>query len=399
MPGQGFFIKANTPTGTTSLTFTEACKVPFATVTSYGTPTLFQYARPDNLASLTDSRVPAINAALASSGKQSQMIHIRLSLDSLNENEAVIRFGEAGASNKFNGHEDAYYAYGLSQTTFMATYTSDTQPMLFNEMGSLDSIKSVPLYADGQTTGVYKMAFTGASSVDPRYKLYLKDNLLKDSLDLSANSVYTFNIDRTNTQTYGSNRFTLIVAATNIANYYNLSAFTGIKQTGGDLISWQTQYEGNYTGFVLQRSTDGFKTFTVLDSLQSDGRGGYSFLDTKPFMGVNQYRLVQNNINNVNSLSNIVTISYQPLNAITDKFQIYPNPAVSVINLKLNVINNPVTIFAKVYSTNGMLLINAKYSSASTLSQDVSKLIKGTYVVKVTDSNNKDYGTALFTKL
>ncbi|MDB5115783.1 MAG: hypothetical protein JWQ79_1275, partial [Mucilaginibacter sp.] len=375
LAGQGFFVKGNS-LGTTQLQFTEACKV----TSGITTPTVF-----------------ALNQSPA---KPIQSLQVRLTLDSVNYNETVINFGYNNAKNKFLPLEDAYYNYGLSQTTFMASYSSDNQPLLINQMGSLDSIKTIPLYAEGQINGTYTMKFTGVSTIDPRFKLWLKDNLLKDSLDLSANSVYTFNIDRGNTQTYGATRFSLVVQPTHIADRYNLLIFNGVKGNSSVLLNWTTQNEGDYTGFTVQRSTDGGKTYAVIDTLQSNGAGAYNYTDSNPATnGTNLYRLVQNNINNVNSFSNIVTISYQPISSIAVRFEVFPNPAVNSIQVKLKDQSPASTLYIKVYNMSGNLVLDTKVSTGNSLTQDINNLIKGSYVINITDSNSTNYGAATFTKL
>ena len=384
LSGQGFFVTGNA-SGTSTVSFAETCKV--SPIPGSGTPTTFA------------SRTSAAHTdAVTSSTLSPQIIHVLLSLDSLNANEAVIQFGDTNAKNKFDRHEDAYYMNGISQTTFMASYTSDLQPCLINEMGSLDSIKTIPLYAEGTTTGLYKMQFSGMQSIDPRYKIYLKDNLLKDSLDLSANNLYNFNIDRSNSQTYGASRFSLVIYPTGIANYYHLNSFTGVKNPNSAALTWATQYEGNYTTFTLQRSIDGGKTFSNIATMQSDGTGSYNYTDANPSKTqVNQYRLQQNNADSVNSFSNLVNISYLTVNSETNKLIIYPNPVSDVIHISIVPDNNAV-IFIKVYDISGNKMIDSEFPTNSTFDLDVSKLKQGDYIITVKNSNNKNYGSARFIK-
>jgi hypothetical protein len=396
LSGQGFFVKGNS-TPNTTLSFTEACKV--TGLSTGSTPTPFAVSEPQTLAinqlNTNDSSFAAAGNATAA---QQPDILIRLALDSANYDETLIHFNNK-AQNKYNVFEDAYYNYGITQTTFMATYSTDNKPLLINQMSGLDSVKTIPLYAEGQINGKYTMTFTGTSSLDPRFKLYLKDNLLKDSLDLSANSVYTFNIDRSNAKTYGASRFTLSVQPTNIAASYQLLAFNGVKNNNSVALNWKTQYEGNYTGFTLQRTTDNWKTITNLAVLQSDGSGLYAFTDTNPNTdAVNQYRLVQNNINGVNSFSNVVTVSYLSVNTLTNKLQVFPNPVANVIQVNIKPDANSGSLHVKIFDLKGELIINNTFIQGNAIIQDVSKLMQGNYVIQVND-NNKSYGSTTFTKL
>lgn len=375
--GQGFMVSGTV----SSLTFTEACK--------YATPTF---------KSGEFIQASKTLAATASSLSQ-QILNVKLKADTneLSSNETTIAF--TNKKDTYDPKEDAYYQYGPLQTNYMISYTSDGQPCNVNQMSTLDSIKVIKLYAAGSTTGLYSFTFSGASSLDPRYKLWLIDGFKKDSLDLSANTVYNFNMDLSNPQTYGAGRFIIRVAKTNIGDYYHLQSFSGVKNNTVVNLNWSTQYEGNYTTFTLQRSTDGGNTYDDLAIIQSNGAGNYQFTDTRPLLnGNNLYRLKQNNIDNVNSYSKIVTIGYQPIDILTDKLWLYPNPTVASIKMTLKDVKASALI-VNVYSTNGNLMITNNVTATTTVVQDVSKLQKGTYIVQVTGNDNKSYGTGKFTKL
>lgn len=373
--GQGFMVSGTV----TSLTFTESAK--------YATPSFLsgEFFQASKLVAAQ----PVTNTVLT--------VKLKADTNELSSNETTIAF--TNKKDIYDPTEDAYYQYGQLQTNYMASYTSDGQPCIVNQMNSLDSIKSIKLYAEGSTTGLYSLTFTGAKSVDPRYKLWLMDSFKADSLDLSSNTVYNFNIDRSIPATYGDSRFTIKVAKTNIAAYYHLQSFNGIKNNAVVNLNWSTQYEGNYTTFTLQRSTDGGTTYDDLAIIQSNGAGNYQFTDTKPSLsGNNLYRLKQNNIDDVNSYSKIVTIGYQPIDLLTDKLWLYPNPTIASIKMILKDVKAS-SLVVSVYNTSGNLMLTNNVTATTTVVQDVSKLQKGTYIVQITGSDNKSYGVGKFTKL
>lgn len=396
--GGGFFVRGSTAGA--GVQFTETCKV--TSIPTGNTPTTFAIEKQKLLAvNNQDDNEPVVRSAVMATNEAPQVLHITLSLDSMNANETVIQFAQTPTTkNTFDDHEDAAYVYGMSQTTFMCSYTSDGKTCLINQMATLDSIKTIQLYADGPSTGLYTMKFAGASSLNPKYKLWLKDNLMKDSLDLSANDTYKLNIDIANAQTRGANRFVLVVAPTNIGNYYHLQSFNGVKSASGIKLSWVTQYEGTYTTFTVQRSIDGGKTYQNISVIQSNGSGGYNYVDAQNITDVTRlYRLQQNNIDNVNSYSKIVTIGYQPINAVTDKLSVFPNPTTSYI--KMNIDNNQSgMVSVKIFDISGNVMLSANTTASNTITQDVSGLQKGMYIIHVTDTGtNKEIGVGKFVKM
>jgi hypothetical protein len=389
LSGQGFFIQAN-PSGAASLSFAEGCK----TTSPASVPVTFAIAKPRMFA-VSKAQSDAVQSADAVEPTP-HIMNIALTLDSVNNNETVIQFGEQTAKNSFDRQEDAYYMSGPAQTTFLASYTKDNQPCLINHMGGLDSIKTIPLYVEGQTDGIYTLKFAGASAIDQRYKLYLLDNFKKDSLDLSANDTYNFNIQRADKQTFGATRFALVRHDSGL--HYNLLAFNGAKQNNAVALNWKTEFEGDYTNFVLQRSTDEGKTYNNMDSLRATGAGTYTYIDTKPVVGTNQYRLIQKSGSDPSKFSKIVAVDF--LLPGLSKFKLYPNPATNIIKIDIGAPNdNAPVLNIKIYNINGLIVRNTETTANQTLSQDVSQLDRGTYILKVTGSNNKIYGTKTFIKL
>lgn len=396
--GGGFFVRGSTAGA--GVQFSEACKV--TSVAAASTPTTFAIEKQKMLAvSNQGDDGQVVRSAVIAADAAPQVLHITLALDSMDANETVIQFDQSpSVKNTFDDHEDAYYVYGMSQTTFMASYTSDGKPCIVNQMATLDSIKTIPLYAEGQTTGLYTMKFAGASTLNPKYKLWLKDNLMKDSLDLSANNTYTLNIDRNNAQTYGSTRFVLVVTPTNIGSYYHLQFFNGANSTSGVKLTWVTQYEGNYTTFTVQRSIDGGKTYQDLRVIQSNGSGSYSYIDAQNIPNTTRlYKLKQNNIDSVNSYSKVVTIGYQPINALTDKISVFPNPTTSYIKMNIDDTQSG-KVSVKIFDVSGNIMLSSNTTASSTITQDVSGLQKGMYIIHVTDSStNKEIGVGKFVKM
>ncbi|HMG09887.1 MAG TPA: T9SS type A sorting domain-containing protein [Mucilaginibacter sp.] len=381
LSGQGFFIKGSSSSAT--LNIPEVSKKTGAAVTP--PPTSFAVAKPKTLAVAKSSLINLTETQTADPvQKAAKELLISLSHDSTDVNETLITFGSK--NNKYNVDEDAYYMSGMAQTIFMSSYTSDSKACIINQMGSLDSIKNIALYVEGPKDGIYKLKFTGPQSIDQRYKLYLVDNYTKDSLDLSANDTYNFNLIRSNTQTYGLKRFMLVRHDSGLI--YNLLGFKSVKKNNTVVLTWKTEHEGDYTTFVLQRSTDEGKTFTIIDSLHADSSGNYTYTDNNPIIGINQYRLIQKISSESTKISNIVQVSFMPDNtSMVDKIVVYPNPASNIINVAIPQKSNATMYGFKIINTFGNI-IKSSTSTETTWQTNVSDLLPGAYIIQVVNNNN-----------
>jgi len=222
------------------------------------------------------------------------------------------------------------------------------------------------------------------------YNIWLVDAYKKDSVNLRINSTYDFTINKSDNDSYGAKRFSLVMNQ-NPALAYKLLDFTANKlQTVRQVQTvWKTQNEENYTNFTVERSTDGGKTFEVLGGVKAAGEGKYSFVDKSPVSGMNLYRLKQEDLNNAISYSRIVPIEYSDKgdNLADSKLTIYPNPVSSTVNLTINQeITDASTYKIRIVSTMGAVVKEIATSSA-TWQGNLSNLLPGTYLVRV--FNNK----------
>jgi hypothetical protein len=265
---------------------------------------------------------------------------------------------------------------------------------------------------------------TELDSIPKIYEIWLIDKYKKDSLDLRADTVYTFNIDKSDTASFGSNRF-IVVVRQNPALAVHLLDFNAVKSAGGADITWLTENEENYSQFTVQRSCDAGVTFTTLTNLTSSSVGNYSFLDKTPPVASDQYRLKMTDLNGTISYSNVITLMYgNSTNTISGNISVYPNPTNTLINLSIN--EGGYNSYAGISGTQGNTLtaplvagattgaglykikiINAMgevIQTASTTTPtwlgNVGKLLPGSYIIMVTNSSNSQLvGRSTFVKL
>ncbi|HEY9002329.1 MAG TPA: T9SS type A sorting domain-containing protein [Mucilaginibacter sp.] len=376
--GQGFFVVANCSCA--RLTFSESAKtntLPLGTKLLMGTP-------------------------LITTNNQ----YLRLQLmgqDSTIGEQTLIRFKD-NAPMTYDDDLDAYYKPGLGAASLL-TLSQDNAGLCINTI-PLPGTKSemIRLNVNATAGGLYSLSLRDLVAVPQLYDIWLMDAYKKDSLDMRQNKTYSFNIDKSDTTSFGSGRFILVIRQ-NPAHTYQLLAFSAIKVTGAKRevqVAWSAVNEGNYTAFTVERSIDSGSTYQVLDGIKAAGQGSYSLLDNNPIIGANLYRLKQQDINNAISYSKVVTIQYSDLSGdeLGNNINIYPNPVNN--NISLNIADTSSvseTYDIKVINTLG-LIIQEKTTSGASWQGNTANLQPGTYILRVFNHDTQNLiGESKFVKL
>jgi hypothetical protein len=402
--GQGFYVQA-TSNASPQLIFNESAK----TVTQNAGLNLFMATKGD-MASLN-------NAAIEP--------HLRLQLakDSIDTDDIYIGF-DAAASSKYVFNEDAPSKTGTGKIR-LSSISSDNVVLAINKLPLPNQTQStIRLKVNATADGVYKLNMTEIVAISPLFEIWLMDAYKNDSLDMRQNKTYAFNIALADTNSYGSNRFSLVIRQ-NPALGVHLLSFRATKVTDGAQIVWTTENEQNYTNFTVERSTDNGTTFEVLGGFASSALGTYGFLDKNPAAAANQYRLKLEDLNGNITYSVIVTLIYGNGNNIAaSNITVYPNPASSVINLVINktgsapsvnlsalqvrsitpslatvTVNSSPSYSIKIISITGSVIVSAT-SSSPAWQNSIGNLAPGTYIIQVTNSNNNAVvGKSTFVKI
>ncbi|MGZ3879238.1 MAG: MBG domain-containing protein, partial [Mucilaginibacter sp.] len=375
--GQGFFVLALN-TGPAQLIFNESAKV-----TTQNTGLNLMMGKPADQVANT------------------QLLRLQLAKDSVNTDDILIRFND-NAKATFDINEDAPYRQGSGKVS-ISSFSSDNRTLAINQLPLLHQGQVIPLKVGASADGTYKLNMSEIKGISPFFDIWLKDNYLKDSVNMRVDSSYSFSILHSDTNSFGSRRFVLVTSQDQ-AYAYRLLDFNAKKvPTAREVqVMWKTAYEENYTNFTVERSTDNGKTFNVLGGVNAAGMGSYSFLDTKPIVGQNLYRLKQEDINNKITYSKVVPISYSDLsnNFTKNKISVFPNPVSSEINLAiLTDINVNLTYDIMITNSAGFL-IKQVISDQTSWKYNINDWLPGTYLVKVYNSvDHSEVGTTKFIKL
>lgn len=149
-------------------------------------------------------------------------------------------------------------------------------------------------------------------------------------------------------------------------------------------LSWVTTEETNSDRFEVQRSTDG-KTWNSIGSVKAEGeskvRKTYNFTDHQPQVGVgaNLYRLKMMDLDGSFAFSSIRSVG------LDNKLEssVYPNPATTVINLKVTSWKQVKTV--RINNLSGIRVYSSGPAESGSI--DVSGLESGIYIVHITHTD------------
>ncbi len=148
------------------------------------------------------------------------------------------------------------------------------------------------------------------------------------------------------------------------------------------LLNWVTSMESNSSHFIIQMSDDGIR-FDSIGRVKAIGNSNsvqsYSFEYIPSFNSLSYFRLKMFN--------NDGTFIYSPIKSINYhdgiKLKISPNPARDVINVNAIGIKQ-----IKLYDISGKLILSKPTFTNSTF-VDVSKLLRGVYILCLCTENNE----------
>lgn len=379
--GQGFFITA-TAAGA-SLTFTENAKVNQ------------QLVNGDPLIPLLLSKSPVEN-------RNQQYLRLEMNADTLHAEDVLFWFDPNNKTN-FEPGKDAKYRLGFNTVSLSSLSADGVQLGIDKQPLPGKEPRVIALNAEATEDGAYHFKLREVAGIPKMYDIWLVDALKKDSVNLRVKNSYNFTISKGDKATFGDKRFSLVFNQ-NPALAYKLLDFTANKlQTARQVRTiWNTQNEENYTNFTVERSTDGGKTFEVLGGVKAAGEGKYSFIDKNPLLGLNQYRLKQEDLNNTISYSKIVLIEYTDKSdqLTNSKLTIYPNPAGSTINLSINAGTADAAAYKIRFSDAMGKVVKEVTSSQSSWQGNISNLLPGTYLIRVINNKTQSLvGESKFVKL
>ncbi|MCP3931085.1 MAG: T9SS type A sorting domain-containing protein [Bacteroidetes bacterium] len=167
----------------------------------------------------------------------------------------------------------------------------------------------------------------------------------------------------------------------------SLTTFTGHTHESTILLDWRTETEQNNDYIAIERSTDNGRTFEKLGTVEGAGTTiipqNYTFVDERPAIGVNYYRLRQVDLDGSEHLHRTIAITYK-----TDEnvLTYYPTLVKDQVILQASKSFNS-DKYIEVSDLNGRILLKDIFSSnAQAHTLDVSTLQPGHYFIRIQHS-------------
>lgn len=374
--GQGFYVQtANN--SSPQLIFNESAKVATQNLRSK----LFLSTKADltNLASSVTNHY----------------IRLQLAQDSVTTNDTYIGFNSS-ASTKYVFNEDSFYKDGMGQI-YLASLSKDNVALAINKLPFPVSKADTTFLKLGlPASGMYKLNRIDIQAIPDIYEIWLMDAFTKDSLDIRHNQRYIFKVNVSDTSTYGSRRFSLVVRQDR-AREVHLLDFTAATSAAGVQVTWKAENEQDYTTFTVERSMDNGKTFTALESIASNGQNSYNFTDKDAITDAKWYRLKLTDLNGTISYSKVVLVPAPELiRTNINGISVYPNPVQNTLNLIMPLTEsnsspaaNQTDGYSITITNNSGAVIKQADTNQLTWQGDVSNLVPGTYVVTVVMKSSK----------
>lgn len=185
----------------------------------------------------------------------------------------------------------------------------------------------------------------------------------------------------------------------------SLVNFSGVKEGENNILKWETTNEISNTGFELLRSVDGknFSKITFVATQAKDGSSNtnlqYSYVDAKALAGNNYYQLKQIDKDGKSTLSNVVFIKGKTPKQL-EITSVYPNPAITLLNVLVAADKNE-TVTMSITDLAGKVISNQSVQlnqGSNNIQLNTSKLLSGSYLVKLVASDNKSVQIQKFVK-
>ncbi|QEC75351.1 T9SS type A sorting domain-containing protein [Mucilaginibacter ginsenosidivorax] len=407
LSGEGFLVR--TTSGGNSLTFKETDKVASQQLTGSNllmsspkaqTLTLDGAGKSFKSTAAAFSPQTASVKELDAQGNPLTGLYVKIEKDSLTYDYCGVYF-RSDWQSIYNENLDAAELDASSSSVLVSSLSSDGVNASVKHFPDYKKGVSIKLYANGRADGLYNLKIEGIRNIDTsNYKITLLDHFKKDSLDIGRYKSYAFNILKSDTNTFGANRFELSVHQLPAGARYQLASFTAQKATDGVLLTWRAYNEGDNYFYTLEKQQANGTDYASLYQIQSNGGTIYKYTDKTPNTGNNIYRLKQVDLFGNITYSALVSIYYDK-SGNASMFTLYPNPTTETINV--NVTYGKTSSAAtgsyklNIYDVTGSL-ISQKTADNSSFSQNVSEFKPGVYIVELKDNQGSSLGKAKFLK-
>jgi hypothetical protein len=180
-------------------------------------------------------------------------------------------------------------------------------------------------------------------------------------------------------------------------------SFSGLINSNTSDLSWTMENETSGRWFIIERSNDGneFDSIGVVAARNNAHDTTYNYADGRIMMGDNYYRLRMVDNDGVTRYSKIICLDNNSTNNCAAKIQVYPNPAISVVNYMLTSSKNE-QVSVQIYNLAGILLTASQKTVSAGMNQQsiaINGLRTGNYILKITGAQGSTEFVQMFSKI
>lgn len=161
-----------------------------------------------------------------------------------------------------------------------------------------------------------------------------------------------------------------------------LLEFTGAAREKHVLLKWITATETDNAGFTVEHSTDGLRWSPVGFVPPADHAGSYLLRHEEPEVGINYYRLRQQDFDGTEEVHGPISVDFQETGSA---LRVWPNPAQNSVSI--GGVEIKPTTYVRLMDASG----REKLSKVGVASLDVSNYTAGLYTLQVRDGTTSTY--------
>ena len=181
-------------------------------------------------------------------------------------------------------------------------------------------------------------------------------------------------------------------ASTGVTFPVELLSFQATKKGETSLLNWECTKEKSVSIYSIERSIDGvnFKTigYEKPKAKNQDEKVAYTFIDEKPELGINYYRLQMKSIDNNVEYSKIINVDFG--NGVKGK--IYPNPSTTELILEFDVAYNMTgNALIELFDIAGKQVFSKTIAASGrklTYNVPIEDLVAGDYIIRAKNGSN-----------
>ncbi|HEX3385427.1 MAG TPA: hypothetical protein VHS53_09575 [Mucilaginibacter sp.] len=137
------------------------------------------------------------------------IVRLQLAQDSINCDNILINF-DPNSQAVYTPGKDAPTLLGFGKVS-LSSFSSNNIPLSIYTLPLTQNGVKIRLAVNAQKDGVYMVNLKAIQSIPQAYDLWLMDRYRKDSVELRYNHTYAFNIIKSDTSSFGVNRFKLVI--------------------------------------------------------------------------------------------------------------------------------------------------------------------------------------------